>query len=263
MLNLAQFRLVSAGWFHDQPDHGVDRIESADHLLIAVLGGRGRYRGRTTWRDATPGLLLVFPQGKPHAYQSDPNLPWDIVWMHVAGGVADTAIKALRPSGQIAQDLRLNADLIALWKDLALRDTARGQQVAPPDHARAWMLLGAIMEEIASPSAPDQSHPLEAVRAYVAEHFAMPLSVEDLAKAGHLSVRQLERRMKQEAGTGPMKYLAEVRMRRAELLLLQTRQPIHAIAMAVGYTDPLHFSRRFKQVTGQSPSDVRRGSSTS
>ena len=55
----------------------------------------------------------------------------------------------------------------------------------------------------------------------------------------------------------PKEYLLEVRMKRAKELLETTDQPIKIIAYSVGYLDPLHFSKAFRQYYDCSPSQYR------
>ena len=55
----------------------------------------------------------------------------------------------------------------------------------------------------------------------------------------------------------PKEYLLEVRMNRAKELLETTNQPIKIIAYSVGYLDPLHFSKAFRQYYDCSPSQYR------
>ena len=54
-----------------------------------------------------------------------------------------------------------------------------------------------------------------------------------------------------------MHYLREHRIQTASRQLDQTPRPIETIAAAVGYPDPLHFSRVFHAVTELSPSQYR------
>ena len=60
-------------------------------------------------------------------------------------------------------------------------------------------------------------------------------------------------------GENIMRWRDQLRMGRARELLQGTELPIKVIAAEVGYDDPMFFSRRFKQLTGWSPSQLRGG----
>lgn len=55
-------------------------------------------------------------------------------------------------------------------------------------------------------------------------------------------------------------YLIEFRMRKACELLVNTKLSIGNISRSVGYTDPLLFSKIFKKINGENPSDYRKSS---
>ena len=49
-------------------------------------------------------------------------------------------------------------------------------------------------------------------------------------------------------------------MQHAARLLTQSEVSVKAAGMAVGFDDPYHFSRVFKQIHGVAPRDFKRGS---
>ncbi|AXI04036.1 AraC family transcriptional regulator [Aquirhabdus parva] len=71
-----------------------------------------------------------------------------------------------------------------------------------------------------------------------------------------LSTRTLSRRLSEEGYT-LSKLIEEVRMERAETLLISTSLPLSNIAKQLGYSDLSAFSRAFKRVKKQSPSELR------
>jgi len=55
-----------------------------------------------------------------------------------------------------------------------------------------------------------------------------------------------------------MQYILSLRMANAQSLLETTEYNISEVAAAVGYDNPLYFSRLFRKHTGMSPSEYRR-----
>jgi AraC family transcriptional regulator of arabinose operon len=93
----------------------------------------------------------------------------------------------------------------------------------------------------------------------VHSHFAEPLSVAALASAVGLSPSRFAHLFRQETGVSPARYVEEVRLERAQLLLLRTDMPIKQIAPLVGFEDPYYFSTRFRRRFGRPPTEWRRG----
>ncbi len=82
-------------------------------------------------------------------------------------------------------------------------------------------------------------------------------SVSDLAKACHVSTGYMSRIFKKFAEESPSEMLMRLKLNRAGELLLQQHLLIKEVADRIGYDDPYHFSRLFKQYYGMSPKHFR------
>ncbi len=78
-----------------------------------------------------------------------------------------------------------------------------------------------------------------------------------LARLCGLSVSTFRRRMQECFGQSPKQYILRTRLDRAQGLLLESPYTVEAIAAELGYSEPAHFSRQFKQHTGLSPARFR------
>lgn len=91
------------------------------------------------------------------------------------------------------------------------------------------------------------------IRAMDDDSSLLSLSLAELAEQAGLSARHYSRVFQELAGKSPIEYQTGVRMRLAKRLLSTTDESITRIADRVGYRDPFHFSRAFKQYAGLSP----------
>jgi AraC-like DNA-binding protein len=96
-------------------------------------------------------------------------------------------------------------------------------------------------------------------RAYLEQHIAQPVTIQDLAQALHVSVRTLNRRFAEE---GTRFQLVKDGLRRdiAVHRLANSNTGVAALAFDLGFADATGFCRAFKQWTGSSPTDYRKGS---
>jgi len=88
--------------------------------------------------------------------------------------------------------------------------------------------------------------------------YAGVLDVPSLARIAHVSEAHFIRTFKATFGETPHRYLQRRRVERAMFLLRGTDRSITDICLDVGFTSLGSFSRTFREVVGQSPTDYRR-----
>lgn len=89
------------------------------------------------------------------------------------------------------------------------------------------------------------------------QHLDRKIPIAGLAALVNLSPRQLERLFKSKVGMTPSRAFDKVRMERAKTMLLQTDASTLDVALEVGIVNASHFARKFKQVHGRTPSQMR------
>jgi len=99
---------------------------------------------------------------------------------------------------------------------------------------------------------------LRRVRAHVDANLESNIDLADLAAVANLSRCHFARAFKQSVGATPHDYLVQRRLERAQELLADTEMPLAEIALATGFSDQSHFSRRFREHLNASPSAFRR-----
>jgi AraC family transcriptional regulator of arabinose operon len=92
---------------------------------------------------------------------------------------------------------------------------------------------------------------------FLAESYARPLQLNDIARAAGVSRQHLLKLCRLANRPTPMEQLYATRLDLASDLLLHTGFSIAEIADYTGFTNQFHLSRRFKQRTGKSPSAWR------
>ena len=98
---------------------------------------------------------------------------------------------------------------------------------------------------------------LRAFLAFIDEHAAEPVALEDIARAASVSVSECLRCFHAGLGTTPYRYLMDVRLERAARLLVETDLPVATVATRVGFRDASYFARQFRRCTGLSPRQYR------
>ena len=56
----------------------------------------------------------------------------------------------------------------------------------------------------------------------------------------------------------PTEYLLALRLQEARRLLVTTEEPVSVVALNTGFFDQSHFTKRFRKVTGMTPTQFRK-----
>jgi AraC-like DNA-binding protein len=95
------------------------------------------------------------------------------------------------------------------------------------------------------------------IEEYIDVHLEKALTVEELASHLGISPSYFARSFRSSVGLAPHAYVMRRRLLRAQELLASTELPLTDIALATGFADQSHFSRRFHEMTGVPPRTFR------
>ncbi len=94
---------------------------------------------------------------------------------------------------------------------------------------------------------------------YMHEHYAEPLTREQIASYVGASESHLANCFHQELGISPMTYLNRYRIKQARARLEAGELNVTEVALSVGFSDSAYFGRIFQREVGVSPGAYRRG----
>lgn len=243
------------------------RHEMALAVHLCLARGPGRItRHVAEDRDLPPprvGLLTLSPGATDLDYEAEGQtemltLSLSTAAFEAIGGRPDDAFaRGLLPF----RDDSLRAVLLELMERAACGISER----LYVDHALAFLTAS-----LASPKRRESQRPLgdaalrrvlDAIETSLREMAASPPSLDRLARIAGLSVAEFARRFRAATGESPHAYLTRRRIERAQdLLRHEAALPLADLAVMLGFADQAHFSRRFRQVTGTTPSRFRSGS---
>lgn len=107
-----------------------------------------------------------------------------------------------------------------------------------------------IVERAARESA---NNPVSAIIAYVRDHIAEPLSVNEMAEQAFMSPSAFSHLFRDVTGRSPYQFVKEMRLNKARELLVEDESNVTQISKAVGYRSTSHFINEFKDRFGVTP----------
>jgi transcriptional regulator GlxA family with amidase domain len=106
-------------------------------------------------------------------------------------------------------------------------------------------------------SKPHDDEVIRRAEARIECEFARELSVEELARGFHMSLRNFMRRFKSATGRTPGQYLQATRIAVAKAMLESGASSVQVVGHDVGYEDSAFFRALFRRETGMSPAEYR------
>lgn len=257
--------VLFAGHSQTEPEHRMGP-QKLDYILIhTIADGKGWFKCRDVHYDLEPGNSFVILPGEMHAYQSDKVQPWRYRWIAIRGpeaerwlaaagidashpivhGGGEEALRAIRAVNGAFAKKGWTADWEAEgWLRLAFAAWARANRPSGP-------AAGAERRSAAAVEAD------RAARWLQAQQSSPTVTIAQMAAELGYHRTHLTKLFKRETGMTPVAYLQQLRIERARSLLAEPLS-VEEVALSVGYTDPLYFSKSFKKLTGYTPSAYRR-----
>ncbi len=115
-----------------------------------------------------------------------------------------------------------------------------------------------IIFSVAVPKRDAEGRTIHFAADYIKEHFSEKILVSDIAEHSNTSESNLYAAFKRNFGISPIAYLNNYRLSMAAEYLADSELSVNRIAEAVGFSDPLYFSKAFRRAYSISPREYRR-----
>lgn len=123
---------------------------------------------------------------------------------------------------------------------------------------RAADELFGTQEAVRTEPTEEKNRLVELAREYIEEHYYENLMQVDVAQRVGISAGYLSTLFQKQLSVGFVDYLNEIRIEHACTYLRQSYLKTYEIAYKVGFKDEKYFSKVFKKIKGQSPSEYRK-----
>lgn len=246
------------GIFPSAMGHQRERLEGCPQFIfLYCTAGEGWYVYRGKRRKLESDHWVILRPQEYHFYGADALNPWTLYWVHFTGTSADS------------------------WVHFLYADKIEGEPVYLPPNLGRLELFGQVIQDLEQAfqletllrghqglryflsqcqpksSALELDNPIAKSIRYMRAHVKAGVTLDDLAKVSGWSISHYSASFKQQIHQTPMQFFTYLRMQHACQLLEYTKQRIQEVADEVGYEDPYHFSRVFKQYIGVSPRAYR------
>lgn len=239
-----------------------------DHLILLRFRGTSELVQRRAGQEfnpvISPGSIVVLPAGVPAFWASTSpsaymrfNVPRELV--------ASTAsqIDGLGQGAELLNVFHARDTFIERIGTIFLAELER------PEHPAQSLLISSLSQALAahlirhystaSGEAATEWKGLSApalnrVTNFIESQIEDKISLSALAEIACVSRFHFIKMFKVSTGFSPMRYVENCRIRRAQEMIRLGHMSLAEIALAVGFSDQSHFTRRFRHVVGCTPS---------
>lgn len=232
-----------------------------DYQLLYIAAGQGHFFINGQERVVSAGNIIVYLPGQPQEYVYFKDDKTDVYWVHFTGSDVEKIIDYY--------NIRLSENIIYIGTSPDYQwlfgQIIQEMQLCRPRFEELISLLLRnifilISRNLIKANRADNSleNEVELAMHYFRENYRSEINVEDYALTRGMSASNFYRVFKQISGSTPLQFILKLRLSNAQNLLENSNLSIAEIASAVGYENPLYFSRLFNKHIGVSPSEYRK-----
>ncbi len=240
---------VTVGGNFNTNEHVLKSRNFDQSLLIYCVDGAGTYTLGETVYEIGKGDIFHVPAHFTHGYASDPDVGWNIKWLHFGGSYAGDLIRiagfsAVQPVRKIGAGGPVNNSFDNLLSALSGKKINYGI-----DATKAF--LNILIELIKISGGHDSKKNLTEMVS------AESVNLVSAAKKAGYSKFHFSKLFKKSTGISPWTYALGLKIDRAKEMLMNSDVSIKEVAITVGVNDPNYFSRLFAKHAGMPPSRYR------
>lgn len=246
-------RINNYGYRSCSPGFSPGYVSRKHYVLHYIYEGECIFETDEQSYRVFPGEMFIISPGKVYNYTSDHEKPCTYRWVDISGHnfdkfVAATGFSLSKPVVRDFDDMRIGN----LLKEMTDKGKMSGKEI----NGYSWLLADAICRKEKASQGVWEKY-IEPALEFIISNSERKTTVSDVADYLNIDRSYLSRVFNECMGISIKKYIYNYHMDIAKSFLTYSDLPIRDIAIAVGYDDPLDFTKAFHRTYGMSPSKWR------
>lgn len=234
-----------------------------DYQLLYIAAGKGHFyfKGSKEETIVPKGNMILFRPKEPQVYYYYAEDKTEVYWVHFTGSQVEDFLDHYElPKDENVFFTGISPDYPWIYNQI-IRELQL-QRVNYEELLRILLrhillTINRYIKEQAQ-TGTDIINDMERAAHYFKENYTKNISIEQYAAEHLMSVNWFILSFKNVMKMTPMQYILSLRIAAAKGLLENSNKNINEISDAIGYDNPLYFSRLFKKHTGYSPSQYKK-----
>ncbi|MDK0571045.1 AraC family transcriptional regulator [Clostridium perfringens] len=231
-------------------------------VIHYVTKGYGTFKFNGKVYNLKQGDIFILLKGMQVEYVASIDDPWEYYWIGFSGSnaneylnrtsITDSCVANCEENSKIPQIILNMCEISKTYNPSRSDDILLLKEL--------YSLLYALIEEFPKPFEykDKELHTyIQDALNFINSNYMHSITVQEIADYVNLSRSYLYKMFIKNLGISPQRYLINLRMYKATLLLKGTKLPIGEVASSVGYSDSLLFSKTFSKHFSMSPLNYR------
>ncbi|EPB8165737.1 AraC family transcriptional regulator [Clostridium perfringens] len=231
-------------------------------VIHYVTKGYGTFKFNGKVFNLKQGDIFILLKGMQVEYVASIDDPWEYYWIGFSGSNANEYLNRTSITNSCVANCEENSKIPQIILNMC--EISKTYNPSRSDDIlllkELYSLLYALIEEFPKPFEykDKELHTyIQDALNFINFNYMHSITVQEIADYVNLSRSYLYKMFIKNLGISPQRYLINLRMYKATLLLKGTKLPIGEVASSVGYSDSLLFSKTFSKHFSMSPLNYR------
>ncbi|MDK0723905.1 AraC family transcriptional regulator [Clostridium perfringens] len=231
-------------------------------VIHYVTKGYGTFKFNGKVYNLKQGDIFILLKGMQVEYVASIDDPWEYYWIGFSGSNANEYLNRTSITNSCVANCKENSKIPQIILNMC--EISKTYNPSRSDDIlllkELYSLLYALIEEFPKPFEykDKELHTyIQDALNFINSNYMHSITVQEIADYVNLSRSYLYKMFIKNLGISPQRYLINLRMYKATLLLKGTKFPIGEVANSVGYSDSLLFSKTFSKHFSMSPLNYR------
>lgn len=231
-------------------------------VIHYVTKGYGTFKFNGKVYTLKKGDIFILLKGMQVEYVASIDDPWEYYWIGFSGSNTNEYLNRTSITNSCVANCEENSKIPQIILNMC--EISKTYNPSKSDDIlllkELYSLLYALIEEFPKPFEykDKELHTyIQDALNFINSNYMHSITVQEIADYVNLSRSYLYKMFIKNLGISPQRYLINLRMYKATLLLKSTKLPIGEVASSVGYSDSLLFSKTFSKHFSMSPLNYR------
>lgn len=231
-------------------------------VIHYVTKGYGTFKFNGKVYNLKQGDIFILLKGMQVEYVASIDDPWEYYWIGFSGSNANEYLNRTSITNSCVANCEENSKIPQIILNMC--EISKTYNPSRSDDIlllkELYSLLYVLIEEFPKPFEykDKELHTyIQDALNFINSNYMHSITVQEIADYVNLSRSYLYKMFIKNLGISPQRYLINLRMYKATLLLKGTKFPIGEVANSVGYSDSLLFSKTFSKHFSMSPLNYR------